>query len=171
MGPNVTAVNVPLIEHVEAYNEGRVDAIVTFEPHCSHLLAAGAHLLFDSTRIPGEIVDVLVTRPELPRELDATLHKFISAWLHAVDDIARDPAGAANLLASREGVSPQQFVDSLKGLRLISREENITLLGDSEKSLSPIFQRLSTRMLEQKLSTELVAPPDLDPTYVQGRNP
>ncbi|MFN2348575.1 MAG: ABC transporter substrate-binding protein, partial [Thioalkalivibrio sp.] len=51
----VELVTVELAEHTRAYNQGRVDALITFAPQRELLQAAGAHQLFDSSLIPGEI--------------------------------------------------------------------------------------------------------------------
>ncbi|MFO0172455.1 MAG: ABC transporter substrate-binding protein, partial [Aphanizomenon sp.] len=56
---DIQLVSLELIEHEQAYKQGKVDAVVTFGPARIKLLASGAKLLFDSSQIPGEIVDVL----------------------------------------------------------------------------------------------------------------
>ncbi len=59
---DVEIVSLGVSEHERAFKTGRVDAVVTFGPARTRLLAKGAKQLFDSTQIPGEIVDVLVMR-------------------------------------------------------------------------------------------------------------
>ena len=45
-----------------AFEKGQVDGAVTFDPYRAQFLRAGAATLFDSTRIPGEIVDLVAVR-------------------------------------------------------------------------------------------------------------
>src|SRR5262249_31954962 len=56
----IELVALELPEMERAFREQRDDAVVTAEPVRSRLLAEGATILFDSSRIPGEIIDVLL---------------------------------------------------------------------------------------------------------------
>jgi len=51
-------------EQPDAFEQGRVDGAVTFDPYRTRLLAAGATTLFDSSLIPGEIVDLVAIRTD-----------------------------------------------------------------------------------------------------------
>lgn len=58
---SLSDVNIKHIDvdgHEEAYNTRKVDAVVTFEPVRTKLLAKGGHELFTSKQIPNEIIDV-----------------------------------------------------------------------------------------------------------------
>ena len=61
---DITVVPLPLDEHLTAWRESQVDALVTFDPVLQVLRGEGAPVLFDSSAIPGEIVDVLVARTD-----------------------------------------------------------------------------------------------------------
>ena len=62
---DVRKISLEVDEHEQAFKKGRVDAVVTFEPVRTRLMASGARQLFDSSMLPGEIVDVLVVRRTL----------------------------------------------------------------------------------------------------------
>ena len=59
---DVNVVHLESNEQPEAFEKGQVDAAVTFDPYRAQFLRAGAKTLFDSTQIPGEIVDLLAVR-------------------------------------------------------------------------------------------------------------
>ena len=59
---DVRVVPMQVQDHEQAFLKGDVDAVVTFEPVRGKLLARGAHILFDSSRLPGEIVDVVLVQ-------------------------------------------------------------------------------------------------------------
>ena len=64
-GMQASDVNVVHLESNEqpgAFEKGDVDGAVTFDPYRAQFLKAGAATLFDSTQIPGEIVDLLAVR-------------------------------------------------------------------------------------------------------------
>ena len=59
---DVKAVNKLPDEGAQAFRRGEVEAVITYEPDLGKLLREkGAHLVFTSREIPGEIVDVMAT--------------------------------------------------------------------------------------------------------------
>ena len=55
---DIQIVSLPLDEHANAFRKGQVDAVVTFGTARSELLSQGAVYMFDSTQVPGKIIDV-----------------------------------------------------------------------------------------------------------------
>ena len=165
---DVQVVPVPLLEHESAFKSGAVDAIVTFEPHRSRLLASGARKLFDSSQIPGEIVDVLLTRKNLADSQRRDLDALISGWFRALDYLQKKPSDAAARMAVREAVTPEEFLASLQGLKLPDREANLRLLGGSSGNLTATMRQLSATMLKQKIISKSVEPPQLDDSVIRA---
>ncbi|MBI3607088.1 MAG: ABC transporter substrate-binding protein [Nitrospirae bacterium] len=163
---DVRIVPLQVDEHERAFKEGRVDAVVTFEPARSKLLAAGARELFNSAQIPGEIMDVLVVRRDLVdrnrREIDALLR----GWFRAVDYLKLHPREAAAVIARRMQMGPDQVLLSYRGLRLPDQAANRALLAGGSPQLIPALQRLTAFMVDQKL---LGRP--LDPTGLPDPRP
>ncbi|MDX8388038.1 MAG: ABC transporter substrate-binding protein, partial [Ghiorsea sp.] len=62
---DVIIVNLGVDQHFSQYQLGNIDAVITFEPVKSQLLKLGGHTLFDSSQVPGLIVDVLAVRTEV----------------------------------------------------------------------------------------------------------
>ena len=142
---------VPLTgkSHEQAYLAGTVDAVVTFEPVRSKLLAAGAKVLFDSGRIPNEIFDVLVVRTEAAHRHPERLEQLRAAWFAALDHLRAHPLEAAARMARREGLAPEAFRRSLEGLAFPERDAEARLrregLRDPARRLAEIMVR--TRLL------------------------
>jgi NitT/TauT family transport system substrate-binding protein len=59
---DVNVVHLESNEQPARFESGQVDGAVTFDPYRGQLPARGATTLFDSTQIPGEIVDLLAVR-------------------------------------------------------------------------------------------------------------
>lgn len=168
---DVQIVSLGVSEHERAFKQGTVDAVVTFEPVRSNLLKSGAKLLFDSTQIPGEIVDVLVVRKELLTSQLNSLKVLISGWSRALDYLKQNPQDAARRIAPRTGITPEQFLKSLKGLRIPDIQENQKLLGKTDTSLLNAVRRLSEVMKENKLlQPAVVSTPLLDERLVKNVN-
>jgi NitT/TauT family transport system substrate-binding protein len=169
---DVKIVSVDLSDQEEAFKQGRVDAIVTFEPYRSNILNAGAKLLFDSTQIPGEVVDVLIGSESLLTTHATQLQVLIQGWFRALDYIEKNSEDAARRMARRQGVTPEQFLSSLKGLQLVTLEENQKLLGKTNSVLLNGTQRLSQFLVENKILKQDVDPnPLLDDRLVRDVKP
>ncbi|MDX2032760.1 MAG: ABC transporter substrate-binding protein [Blastocatellia bacterium] len=139
---------VPLLipETETAYLQGRVDAVVTFEPYRSRLLGAGARMLFDSRRIPNEIADVMIVRRDFLDKAPRGLRRLVAGHFLALDRLTTDREEAAQVMALREQVSPANFLASLEGLRLPDRAENRQLLGPGKAVLVEAMSRLQQEM-------------------------
>ncbi len=147
----VIPVSVQVDEHEAAFRGGRVDAIVTFEPHASRLLAEGARPLFDSTRIPGEIVDVLAVQGDTLENHGPAVDDLVRAWFTTLNYIESNPERAGRSFAKGLGLSPAQALALFKRLPLQGEQENRRLLAADPPGLSAAAVRLERVMLTNGL--------------------
>lgn len=150
---DIQLVSVSANEHLSAYRENKVDAIVSFEPNRSKLLELGAKIIFDSNRIPGRIVDVLVIRKDMlddPIKVK-NLQTLIDVHFKALDYLVRNPEESANLLAPFLGVNPDQVSKQFTGISLPNLNENLSLLAGTSPSLLKSSKELADLMLRHHL--------------------
>jgi len=121
-------------QHLAAFSAGKVDAVVTFEPYRTKLLKQGGRVLFDSSEIPGEVVDYLVTRESVLRERGDTLKAILKGWFQARERLMTEGEEVARLVASREGITPADYLKSLDLLEIPSAEKNRQMLACNGKS-------------------------------------
>ena len=148
---DVQIVHLESNEHAAAFEQGRVDAAVTFDPFRSQMLRAGATTLFDSTQIPGEIVDLLVVRDSVLEKNPGSVDALLAGWFQAIDYLGRNQQDAARRMSVRQQVSGEQFLQTLRGLRFPSRDENLAMLAGPAPQLLVTGQRLMAMMRESKL--------------------
>ena len=153
---DVRVVPLQVQDHERAFTDGSVDAVVTFEPVRGKLLARGAHILFDSSRIPGEIVDVLLVRSSYLQQYPDAVTVLVRGWFRAMTYTKRAPDEALARMARREGVSEAEYRDALRGLNLPDRDENLRLLEGNAPALQPVMQRLADFMLHKQLLAQRV---------------
>lgn len=147
----VTPVYLPIDRHLSAFRAGEVDAAATREPMRTRLLELGGVDLFNSTKIPGEIVDVLIVRRDYLQkhsERGAALRK---AWFAALEHLRRSRAEAIAVLASRTQAKPADIESSLAGVKLIDEAANQEMLGGSSPTLKATAERLRKVMREKGL--------------------
>ncbi len=162
---------VPLTadQHLAAYLRGDVDAVVTFEPMRSQLIAQGARLLFDSSRVPGLIIDVLAVRAPTVRSHRRALNRLTAGYFLARRFMAEHPQQSAAIMAPRLGLSPEGFLRTLEGLKLPGLEENRRWLQGPHAQLPAIAAKLQEIMqqnglLEGHCNTQTLADPGFLPS-------
>ncbi len=148
---DVRRVPTRLDSHLEVYQRGEVDAVVTFEPTCQQLVDAGAHVLFDSSRIPEEILDVLVVRKSYLAANPERIDVLLRGWFSALDYHGAHPDEAERLMAPRLGIPPQQLRKALAGVRLLdARWQREQLTGPAPR-LRETLERLRAVMSKDGL--------------------
>jgi len=158
---DIKIVSLELTEHERAYQENKVDAVVTFGPPRVRLLEKGAKLLFDSSQIPGEIVDTLVVSQAAINNSPETIQHLVDARFRALKYLAKNPQDGATRIAPRTKVSPKDILDALKGLYQPNLQENLRLLDQSNPSLVEGMRKLVKIMGKNHLIAK-----DIDPALI-----
>lgn len=142
---DIKLVSLEVDEIERAYQENTIDAAVTFEPVRSKLLKKGAVEVFDSSQIPGEIVDVLVASQQAFEESPTNLQHIVDAWFKTLNYMNTNQEEAAKIISKRLRITPKEVIDSYEGLKLPNREENITLVsGDAPKAVANAKKLMDT---------------------------
>lgn len=147
----ITVVPLPVDEHVAAFRNGSVDAVVTFDPSRQTLVHDGAHVLFDSRALPGEIVDVLVARRAALDCCAARIRQVIDGQRRALAHLAAHREDALARMAPRLGQPPADVAAALAGMSLPDGAANHALLAADPPALRLTAERLSRLMVERGL--------------------
>lgn len=148
---DIRPVNKENNEQLEAYLKQEVDAVVTYEPVRSQLLANGAREIFNSREIPGEIVDVLVVHTELLEQRRDELQQLTDGWFRALEHMKKHPENSQRYIAERQKISPQDVGRSLRGLEFPDRKKTLKLMTGSPALLEISLQRLVETMKGNQL--------------------
>lgn len=122
------------------------------------LLANEAITLFDSSQIPGEIVDVLVIRADLAKRRTKSVRNLLKGWFQALGFLETKPTVAAEFMAVRLQISAPEVLEALKGIRFPTLEESRTLIGGDSPGLAKSGNRLMEIMLKNQLLLKRVDP-------------
>jgi NitT/TauT family transport system substrate-binding protein len=148
---DVNVVHLESNEQAGAFEKGEVDGAVTFDPYRARFLRAGATMLFDSTQIPGEIVDLLAVRASVFERHPKALQSLLTGWFDAIDYMKQSPADAAQRMGIRQQTSGEQFLEAQRGLHVPTHEENLRMLGGTAPALAVTGRRLMALMVDAKL--------------------
>ncbi len=144
-------------QHVDAYRLGRIDAVVTFEPNISMLQKLDARVIFDSSQIPGRIIDVLVMQPEVAQTHKQALSMLVDSHFKALDFIRHHPEDAAELMAVRLQVDSAEVMPMFDGLLLPDRQLNQQMFADNAAQLQSSTELLADSLNRAGLINSVVA--------------
>lgn len=150
---DVVTLTVPVNQHQTAYREGRVDAVVTFEPVKSALDAMGATTVFSSAEIPGRIIDVLVVRKDIVAARREGIRRLVQGHFHALEAIKQDPHTTLGIMSRRLGTPPERVLALFEGLRQPDIEENRKLLSGTPAPFDEKAMALAGFLAERGLLT------------------
>ena len=148
---SLTIESMTVDESIVAYEENRIDAVVTFEPFRSKLLRQGAKEIFNSKAIPNEIVDVLVTKRSIIDNNEETLRDLTQGWLSAIQLIKTQPNVTDPLIAKRLELDIKEVDSAFEGLILPDSNRNLSMLGGTNPSLIAVADSLQNVLKEKDL--------------------
>lgn len=133
---DVEVVDLTPEDAAQAFLLGEVDAAVTFDPWLSQAAnAEHGHLLTDSSKTPGLIVDCLLTTAATFERRRSDFEALGRAWDAAVQYVEANPEESHAIMASAMGDyldDPAAFAETLRGLALYDAEQNREYFGSLE---------------------------------------
>ncbi|MGE0383793.1 MAG: putative urea ABC transporter substrate-binding protein [Gammaproteobacteria bacterium] len=119
---DVTTVNTSDADIVAAYASPDATAVVTWNPQLAEVSAMpGSTLVFDSSRIPGEIIDLMVVNTRTLADNPAFGKALVGAWYEVLALMSRDDAAgkaARTAMAQAAGTDLAGFQAQLKSTRM-----------------------------------------------------
>ena len=147
-------------EQVAAYQNGRVDAVITFEPNMARLRTLGAHNLFNSRAIPGRIMDVLVVRTEAMASRREPITSLIKGYFTALGHLHAQPQDAHLRMSARLGDNVAAQLDGIHQPDLSENKAILSQLDDKARQLASFM--LTKGLLPKKAEAQGLA----DPSYL-----
>ncbi len=88
---DITVVNTSDADMVAAYETPDVTAVVTWNPLVSTIMAGGhAHEVFNSSQIPGEIIDIMMVNTETLKDNPDFGKALVGAWYEMMGIMSKD---------------------------------------------------------------------------------
>jgi NitT/TauT family transport system substrate-binding protein len=119
---DIKVVNTSDADIIAAYGTPNVTVVVTWNPQLSAIKAMpGASLVFDSSQIPGEILDLLVVNTKTLQDNPKLGKALVGAWYETMAVMSRDDAAgkaARGAMANASGTDLAGFDAQLKTTRM-----------------------------------------------------
>lgn len=118
--------NMASADAAAAFIANRADVAGTYEPYLSNALQKrkGAHLLVSSKDLPGLIVDVAIVNDDTLQRRGDDVARIYDGWCKALDYFKTNRAEAIAIMAKAFKLKPEEFEDTISGLRYFDRQRN-----------------------------------------------
>lgn len=121
-------------------------AVITYSPYSTGLLNQPGHqILFSSSQLPRDVVDVLAVSPDFAQRQPQQVAALVNTWWSARRQAGRRLEEAHALMARREGISVEDFRRSEAMLRYVDGTQQRLWLrpgGWLESTVRRMAQRL-----------------------------
>ena len=162
---DVEIVSVGISGQVQAYEADRIDAVIAFDPSRSQLLRIGAKVIFDSSQIPGEIVDIMVASQTTLTQHTSTFQMVTQGFFKALNYLKYHPEDAIARMCKRQNMTPDEFRKTLALLPLSDYQTNQKMLDRVNSPLISVTQDLNQIMMDAKL---IQNPVDIKPLLTKA---
>ena len=105
-----------------------VDAVHTYEPYLSQVLAQGNNVIFSGAETPGFLLDVLTMSDAAVKQRPEDIRKFIDAFFAAQEWWLNHRIEGSRLIGEATGQRPEDI--NADGISLFRRIDNQHALGD-----------------------------------------
>ncbi len=153
---DIRKVPIDLPGSVDAFEKRHADAVVAAEPWVSQMEQKGGVRIFDSIKVPGRIVDVLVVRRSVIDEYQDALAHLVQAHFQAQAQFRTDQAKVAALMAPRLGTTAEQVAPMFRGLNLPDAQANRKLLAP-QGAFDQMTRDLQNYMMASGLIRQTIA--------------
>ncbi|MDQ7844726.1 MAG: ABC transporter substrate-binding protein [Armatimonadota bacterium] len=134
---DIIPINMTAGDAGAAFVAKKVDAAVTWEPWLSRgKRTEHGHLLIDSSKTPGLIVDVLIFRKDVLQKRGDEVRGIVKAWHRAVEFWKENPRQANELMAGSVGgwlKDVKVFAETLAGIRYYDFQANKEFFGTPQR--------------------------------------
>lgn len=147
---DVKVVNTSDADMASAYKTDDVTAVVTWKPVVSTILESpDAKVVFDSSKIPGEIIDLMVVNTEVLKANPKLGLALVGIWYDTMKALATDPA-AKEAMAKASGTDVKGFEDQLATTKLFAEAKDAVAFATSAE-LKTVTEKVSQFLFDKAL--------------------
>lgn len=156
------------VDLLKALRRGELDAVVTYAPHTALLQGdPGFRVLFDSTQIPQEVMDVLAVDRDWARRHPRLVKSLVASWWAARAHAAAEPQSSVALMARREQITPQEFLDFERLVHYPGPKEQRQLLAP-RGPVEQVLERMARLMREAQRVRATPPLPSIETVYLEA---
>lgn len=155
----------------EALLAGEIDALHTYPPYSTELMKHSEKVskIFDSTQIPGEIVDIVSVDPDIADHRIDDMRAIRRAWDKAVAFASAHPEEANKIMAEVEGITPEDFAGALQGVKILTLPDQQSLM-EHDGTLEHVLLKIN-EVLHRNKTEKVSITPDNFISHIEDSQP
>jgi NitT/TauT family transport system substrate-binding protein len=169
---DVEFVNLSVPEGADAFARGKLDAATLWDPHLSRQASMkGAHKIFTSKEIPGQVIDVLIVHKAVADERPEDVASIVRGWEKTLNAWRERPPELEAVMAKETNRTPEALRADFAGMELLDIAKNRELFDPSApgQSVWRSYEATVRFMVQHHL---LKGPPPagkeiLDPRFIE----
>lgn len=134
---DIKVVNTSDADMVSAYTTDDVNSVVTWKPQVSEITALpNANTIFDSSKVPGEIIDLMVVNTNTLKENPAFGKALAGAWyemMEIMNSNSKQTKDAKLIMAQASGASLTNFEGQLKTTNMFYKASDAVKFNNGEE--------------------------------------
>ena len=134
---DISVVNTSDADMVAIYGTNDVTAVTTWNPLLSEILAMpNSHEVFDSSKIPGEIIDLMVVNSKTLKENPKFGKALVGAWYEIMQKMQGNSGSAQKIrtsMAKASGTDLKGFDSQLKTTQMFYQAKDAVAFTNSPK--------------------------------------
>jgi NitT/TauT family transport system substrate-binding protein len=147
---DLKVVNTSDADMAAAYKTADVTAVVTWKPIVSTIAESpDAKIVFDSSKIPGEIIDLMVANTEVLKDNPDFGKALAGIWYDTMKAMGTEPA-AKESMAKASGTDVKGFEDQLATTKLFDKPADAVAFTNSAE-LKTTSERVSKFLFDKAL--------------------
>lgn len=151
---DVKVINTSDADMAAAYKSAEVTAVVTWNPIVSEILGnKDAHKVFDSSQIPGEIMDLMVANTQVLKDNPAFGKALVGIWYETLDKMLAPNAegkAAREAMAKASGTDLAGFDSQLASTKLFAKPADAVAFTES-KEIATTMDRVRAFLFDKAL--------------------
>lgn len=168
---DVTLVDMDPAQATVTLEAGKVDAVMSWEPHITEAIEAGGQRIYDSSKLPGLIMGGMAFQDEFIEARPQDIQRMLQVWHRATEYLKANPEEAFAVVAKVNNVTAEEVRAFSERNRIMDLRANLTAFTYAS-GLESLFgsSRKINRFLMMRDSTDkqLVEGTDLlDSRFVQ----
>jgi NitT/TauT family transport system substrate-binding protein len=169
---DVQIVNLSVPEAADAFAHGKLDAATLWDPHLSRQAGApGAHKIFTSKEIPGQVIDVLIVHKAVAEARPEDVASVVRGWEQTLKAWKARPAELEAVMAKETNRTPEELRADFSGMELLDLARNSELFSADApgQSVWKAYE-MSVRFMAQHQLLKQAAPDPkeiLEPRFIE----
>ncbi len=140
---DLTVVNTSDADIVSAFTSNDVTAVTTWNPQLAAITSAeNANLVFDSSKIPGEIIDMLVVHTDTLNDNPKLAKALTGAWFEVMSIMKKGDKEALTFMAEASGTDLAGYKSQLNSTKMFYDADEAVKFANS-KELPATMKKVS----------------------------